>query len=89
MGNRRPLVSAIGALALCLPCLIPLLIVLGISAGALSTLGAWFASNGLLIAAGAAFIGAVGWLVVTRWTKGAACDLDEEEPSRTQPEVKP
>ena len=79
-------VTAIVGLAICLPCLIPLLIAVGIGAGAFSGIGAWLSNNGLVLAAAAtaalAFV-AVAAIVYARKAKAAACDSDVQQAGRT------
>ncbi len=68
---------AVVGLALCIPCLVPLLLAVGIGAGAFSALGAWFSGNGLMLAAAAAvavaFVAAAGFIYVRR-ANAAACE---------------
>lgn len=76
--KRSRVLTGIIPLAICLPCLVPLLIALGIGAGAFSALGAWFSDNGLVLVAAAAvavaFVAAAGFVYVRR-ADAAACDI--------------
>lgn len=80
--NRSRVLTGIIPLAICLPCLIPLLIAMGIGAGAFSGIGAWLSNNGLVLGAGAtaalAFV-AVAAFVYARKPKAAACDSDTQK----------
>ena len=76
----RSRVTAIVALAICLPCVIPLLIAAGIGAGAFSALGAWVSGNALVLAGaalGGLAGGAFGWLVYTRRMRRPMVSRDE------------
>lgn len=68
---------AVVGLALCIPCLVPLLLAVGIGAGAFSVLGAWFSDNGLMLAVATAvavaFVVAAGFIYVRR-ANAAACE---------------
>ncbi len=72
-------------LAICLPCLLPLLIAVGIGVGAFSALGAWFSDNGLVLGAAAAvavaFVAAAGFIYVRR-ANAAARDIGMREPAQ-------
>ena len=74
----RSSVPVIVGLAICLPCLVPVLIALGIGAGAFSALGGWFSGNGLVLVAASAvavaFVAAAGFIYVRR-ANAAACDI--------------
>ena len=80
--KRSRVLTGIIPLAICLPCLIPLLIAMGIGAGAFSGIGAWLSSNGLVLGAAAtaalAFV-AVATIVYARKAKAAACDSDVQK----------
>ena len=77
----RSSVTAIAGLAICLPCLLVLLVGTGIGAGAFSALGAWF-SNYSLVFGAAATAGVVSTALVLvmyqRRARGAACEIDEQ-----------
>ena len=80
----RTSVGAIVGLAICIPCLIPLLLAAGIGAGAFSAIGAWFSDSALVLGAAAAaavaFVTLAG-IIYARRTRTAACDVPEvEEP---------
>lgn len=69
--------AALVGLAVCIPCLLPVLLAAGIGAGAFAAFGAWFSDNGLLLGGGAgatlAVLGALGWTVRARRAAAAAC----------------
>jgi hypothetical protein len=74
---RSRATAAIVGLAICLPCLIPVLLAVGIGAGAFSAAGAWFSGNGLMLGAAAAAAVAFATLagiIYTRRARAAACD---------------
>ena len=84
---RRPgVLAGIIPLAICLPCLVPLLIAAGIGAGAFAAIGSWLSDNGLVLGATAtaalAFV-AVAGIVYARKAKAAACDSDVDRAART------
>ena len=65
---RPGLKTALLGLAICLPCLIPLLIAAGIGGAAVTALGAWFSDNGLVLAAAAAVaLGGAAWYARRRY----------------------
>ena len=74
---RSRIKAPIVGLAICLPCLIPVLLAVGIGGGAVSVAGGWFSDNGLMLGAGAAAavaIAALGAVVYARRARAAACD---------------
>jgi hypothetical protein len=75
--KRSRALTGIIPLAICLPCLVPLLIAFGIGAGAFSGLGAWLSNNGLVLGAAAttalAFAALAGIFYVRR-SRAAACE---------------
>ncbi len=75
--KRSRVLTGIIPLAICLPCLIPVLLAVGIGAGAFSAMGAWFSDNGLVLGAAAtaalAFV-AVAAIIYARRARAAACD---------------
>ena len=74
---RSGITPTLVGLAICLPCLVPLLIVGGIGAGAFSVIGAWFSDNGFVLVAAAAVavgFGALAGLIYVRRSRAAACD---------------
>ena len=78
--------QTIVGLAICLPCLVPFLIALGIGAGAFAAMGAWLSANGLVL--GTATAAAVAFAILAgityaRRAKAAACDSDVEQAART------
>lgn len=79
----RPGVTvAIVGLALCVPCLVVLLLAAGIGAGAFSVIGAGFSDSGLVLGAAAAIAVALATLagvVYARRGAATACDVDVEE----------
>ena len=71
--------AAIVGLAVCIPCLIPVLLAAGIGAGTFSAVGAWFTSSGVVL--GAAGIAAVAfslvaWAMYIRRVAEPACETD-------------
>ncbi len=75
----RSSVTAIVGLAICLPCLIPVLLALGIGAGAFSAFGAWFTDSSFVLgAAGVAAVAAslLAWAMYQRRASEAACETD-------------
>ena len=84
--KRSRALTGIIPLAICLPCLVPLLIALGIGAGAFSAIGAWFSANSLVLGAAAtialAFAALAGIFYVRR-SRAPACDADVERAART------
>ena len=84
--KRTGLFPVAMGLAICLPCLVPLLIALGIGAGAFSVIGAWLSDNGLVLGAAAtaalAFV-ALAAIVYTRKARAAACDSNVDQVART------
>lgn len=79
---RSGIKTAVVGLAICLPCLVPLLIAAGIGAGAFSVIGAGFSNSGLVLGAAAAAAVAfatVAGIIYARRTKAAACDVPEAE----------
>lgn len=90
MGSR--IRAPIVGLAICLPCLIPLLLAAGIGAGAFTALGSWFSDNGLVLGAAAAAAVAFATLAGIIWarrSKTAACDVDEAGTGRLAPTSRP
>ena len=79
---RSGIRTAVVGLAICLPCLVPLLIAAGIGAGAFSVIGSWFSDSGLVLGAAAAvavaFVTLAG-IMYARRTTTAACDVPEAE----------
>ncbi len=74
---RSRATAAIVGLEICLPCLIPVLLAVGIGAGAFSAAGAWFSDNGLMLGAAAAAAVAFATLagiIYARRARAAACD---------------
>lgn len=74
---RSGTTSTLVGLAICLPCLLPLLIAVGIGAGAFSAIGGWFSDNGFVLVAAAAVavgFGALAGLIYMRRSRAAACD---------------
>ena len=90
--KRSRALTGIIPLAICLPCLVPLLIALGIGAGAFSAIGAWFSANSLVLGAAAttalAFAALAGIFYVRR-SKAAACDVDEAGTGRLARTARP
>ncbi len=79
---RSGVTMAIVGLAVCIPCLIPLLLAVGVGAGALSVIGAGFSNSGLMLGAAAAIAVALATLagiMYARRAKAAACDVPEAE----------
>ncbi|MCH8900892.1 MAG: hypothetical protein IIC88_01170 [Chloroflexi bacterium] len=78
--RRSRVLAGIIPLAICIPCLIPVLLAAGIGAGAFSAFGAWFTDNSFVLAAGTivavAFVAAAGFIYVRR-ENAAACEVDE------------
>lgn len=75
----RSSVAVIAGLAVCLPCLLVLLVGAGVGAGALSAFGAWFTDSSFVL--GAAGVTAIAfsllaWAMYTRNAKGAVCEVD-------------
>ena len=71
-------------LAICLPCLVPLLIALGIGAGTFSAAGAWFSANSLVLGAAVATavtFAALAGISYVRRSRAAACEIDLQEPA--------
>ncbi len=69
--------AAIVGLAICLPCLIPVLLAVGIGGGAISVAGGWFSDNSLMLGAAAAAavaIAALGAVIFARRARAASCD---------------
>ena len=76
----RSSVTAIAGLAICLPCLLVLLVGTGIGAGAFSAFGAWFSNYGLVLGAAATAgvaSAALLWVMYQRRAREAACEIDE------------
>lgn len=86
--KRSRVLTGIIPLAICLPCLVPVLIAVGIGAGTFSAAGAWFSANGLVFGAAGAiavtFTALAGFFYVRR-TRAAACDVDEAGTGRLAP----
>ena len=88
----RSSVTAIVGLAICLPCLLVLLVGAGIGTGALSVIGSALSEPGLAIAAGflAVLLFAGAAAVFVRRRAEAACETDftpaanDDGPRRTQ-----
>ena len=81
---RTGVTAAVVGLAICIPCLVPLLLAVGVGAGAFSVIGAGFSNSGLVLGAAAAvavaFVTLAGFMYARR-TRTAACDVPEvEEP---------
>ena len=75
----RSSVAALAGLAICLPCLIPVLLALGIGAGSFSAFGAWFTDSSFVLgAAGVAAVAAslLAWAMYQRRASEAACETD-------------
>ena len=71
--------AAIVGLAVCIPCLIPVLLAVGIGAGTFSAVGAWFTDSSFVL--GAAGVTAVAfsllaWGMYTRRGAETACETD-------------
>lgn len=84
--RRSGVLAGIIPLAICLPCLIPLLIVAGIGTGAFTAIGAWFSQPWIGVLGGAVAAGivlAVGFALVVRRARTAACDSDVQQAART------
>ena len=76
----RSSMTAIVGLAICLPCLLVLLVGAGVGAGSISAFGAWFTDSSLVL--GAAGVAAVAflllaWVIYQRRAREAACKIDE------------
>lgn len=74
---KRPgILAGIIPLAVCIPCLIPVLLAAGIGAGAFSAFGSWFTDNSFVLAAGAVVAVAfslLAWAVYVRRRSAIAC----------------
>ena len=83
--RRSAVLAGIIPLAICLPCLIPLLIVAGIGTGAFTATGAWFSDNGLGLGAAAAALAfaTLAGIIYVRRARAAACDSDVQQAART------
>ncbi len=85
---RSGITPALVGLLLCIPCLVPLLLAVGISAGAFSVIGAWLSDNRLVLGAAAAvavaFVTLAG-IVWARRSRAAACATDGRAPSAPLP----
>ena len=90
--KRSRALTGIIPLAICLPCLVPLLIALGIGAGAFSAIGAWFSANSLVlgaVATAALAFGTLAGIAYARRSKAAACDVDEAGTGRLARPARP
>lgn len=90
--KRSRVLAGVIPLAICLPCLVPLLIVAGIGTGAFTAIGAWFSANGLVLGAAAAAAVAFATLAGIVWvrrSKAAACGVDEAGTGRLAPTSRP
>ena len=80
-----PVTTALVGLALCIPCLILLLVAAGIGGAAFTALGAWFSDNGFVLGAAAAAAVAFATLAGIIWTrrsKAAGCHVGMQEPAQ-------
>ena len=76
----RSSVKAIAGLAICLPCLIPVLLAIGIGAGTFSAIGGWFSDSSFVLGAvGVTAVAAsvLAWVMYQRRAREAACEIDE------------
>ena len=78
----RTSVAAFVGLAICIPCLIPVLLAAGVGAGTFSAFGAWFTDSSYVLAAAAVTavtFSVLAWAVYTRRAKQDACVVPEAE----------
>lgn len=77
---KRPgILTGIIPLAICIPCLVPVLLAAGIGAGTFSAVGAWFTDSSFVL--GAAGVTAIAfsllaWAAYGRRKSAAACETD-------------
>ena len=75
--RRSGILAGIIPLAICLPCLIVVLLAAGIGAGAFTAIGAWFSQPWVALAGGVAVVGialVASFALVVRRARAAACD---------------
>lgn len=91
--RRSGVLAGIIPLAICIPCLIPVLVAAGIGAGAFSAFGSWFTDNSFVLGAGgivAVVFSLLAWAAYARGRSAAACENDftatasDESPRRTR-----
>lgn len=78
---RSSLLGGLVVAAVCVPCLLTLLVAAGLGTAALSAIGAWFTDSYVLAAAAVAAVAfsLLAWAMYTRRARQADCVVPEAE----------